>query len=122
MNKKLSRLIEPNLQPYFLCLILFIIITAAIQPALAAAEGAALVAQGEKVTAPILMFASDGSGGTGYDKETWRRFQTDFAAAHPDARVIELDCPHYVHDYAYAEIAEQMADFFTELAEKNQEG
>ncbi len=44
MNKKLSRLIEPNLQPYFLCLILFIIITAAIQPALAAAEGAALVA------------------------------------------------------------------------------
>ena len=85
-------------------------------------ESAALVAQGEKVTAPILMFASDGSGGTGYDKETWRRFQTDFAAAHPDARVIELDCPHYVHDYAYAEIAEQMADFFTELAEKNQEG
>jgi len=44
VNKKLSRLIEPNLQPYFLCLILFMAVTAAIQPALAAAEGAALIA------------------------------------------------------------------------------
>ena len=43
MNKKLSRLIEPNLQPYFLCLILFIAITATIRPVLAAAEGVALV-------------------------------------------------------------------------------
>ena len=44
MNKKLSRLIEPNLQPYFLCLILFIAITIPIKPVLAAAEGVALVA------------------------------------------------------------------------------
>ena len=44
MNKKLSRLIEPNMQPYFLCLILMILVTAAKQPVLAAAEGAALAA------------------------------------------------------------------------------
>lgn len=43
MHKKLSRLIEPNLQPYFLCLALFIAATAVIQPWLAAAEAAALV-------------------------------------------------------------------------------
>ncbi|MDE7242554.1 MAG: DHH family phosphoesterase [Oscillospiraceae bacterium] len=38
MHKKLSRLIEPNLQPYFLCLTLFIIAAVPIQPLLAAAE------------------------------------------------------------------------------------
>ena len=43
MHKKLSRLIEPNLQPYFLCLALFIAVTASIQPWLAAVEAAALV-------------------------------------------------------------------------------
>ena len=43
VHKKLSRLIEPNLQPYFLCLILFIAATAPLQPLLAAAELGALV-------------------------------------------------------------------------------
>lgn len=43
MHKKLSRLIEPNLQPYFLCLVLFIAAAALIQPVLAAVETAALV-------------------------------------------------------------------------------
>ncbi len=43
MHKKLSRLIEPNLQPYFLCLALFTAVAVPIQPLLAAAETAALV-------------------------------------------------------------------------------
>ena len=43
VHKKLSRLIEPNLQPYFLCLVLFIAAAALIQPVLAAVETAALV-------------------------------------------------------------------------------
>ncbi len=38
MHKKLSRLIEPNLQPYFLCLALFAALTVPIKPVLAAAE------------------------------------------------------------------------------------
>ena len=42
MHKKLSRLIEPNLQPYFLCLVLFAAVTAPLQPLLGAAELAAL--------------------------------------------------------------------------------
>ena len=44
VNKKMSRLIEPNLQPYFLSLIVFIALTAPVQPVLAAAEGVVLVA------------------------------------------------------------------------------
>ena len=43
VHKKLSRLIEPNLQPYFLCLALFTAVAVPIQPLLAAAEVAALV-------------------------------------------------------------------------------
>ncbi len=43
MHKKLSRLIEPNLQPYFLCLTLFIIAAVPLQPLLAAAEALAIV-------------------------------------------------------------------------------
>ena len=44
MHNKLSRLIEPNLQPYFLCLALFILIAIPIEPWLALAETAALAA------------------------------------------------------------------------------
>ena len=43
MNRKLSRLIEPNLQPYLLCLALFAVLTLAIQPVLAVGEFAVLV-------------------------------------------------------------------------------
>ena len=41
MHRKLSRLIEPNLQLYFLCLALFAALTIPVQPLLAAAEAAA---------------------------------------------------------------------------------
>ena len=43
MHKKLSLLVEPNLQPYFLCLALFIAAAVPIQPMLAAAEAAVMV-------------------------------------------------------------------------------
>ena len=43
VHKKLSRLVEPNLQPYFLCLALFIAAAVPIQPMLAAAEAAVMV-------------------------------------------------------------------------------
>ena len=38
MHKKLSRLVEPNLQPYFLCFLLFILAALLVEPVLAAAE------------------------------------------------------------------------------------
>ncbi len=44
MYKKLSRLIEPNLQPYFLCLALFAALTMTVRPELAALELVVLVA------------------------------------------------------------------------------
>ena len=44
MHKKLSRLMQPNLAPYFLCLVLFILVTARDLPWVAAAEAVALAA------------------------------------------------------------------------------
>ena len=43
-NKKLSRLLEPDFQLYFLCLLAFSLAAATVSPTLALAEGAATVA------------------------------------------------------------------------------
>lgn len=43
-NKKLSRLLEPNLKLYFLCMVIFCLVTATVSPLLALAEGGATVA------------------------------------------------------------------------------
>ena len=44
MHKKLSRLLEPKMGPYFICLALFSIIAIPIKPVLALAEAVALAA------------------------------------------------------------------------------
>lgn len=75
---------------------------------------AEIVQEGGAVSVPLLMFVSDGTGGTGYDTETWRSFQREFAAAQPDAETVYLDVPHYVHDHAYQAIAERIKDFLAE--------
>ena len=43
-NKKLSRLLEPNLKLYFLCLLVFALAAVTVSPVLALAEGIATVA------------------------------------------------------------------------------
>lgn len=58
----------------------------------------------------MLLFASDGSGGTGFSKEVWRQLQTDFAAQ-ANAECIFLDCGHYLHDYQYDRIAVEIKRF-----------
>ena len=60
---------------------------------------------------PMLLFISDGSGGTGFDKETWRRIPKEYIAQADNAKYIELDCPHYVHNYEYKKISENIIQF-----------
>ena len=62
---------------------------------------------------PMLLFISDGSGGTGFDKETWRRIPKEYIAGADNAKYIELDCPHYVHDYEYKIISENIIQFLS---------
>lgn len=62
---------------------------------------------------PMLLFISDGSGGTGFDKETWRRIPEEYIAQVDNGKYIELDCPHYVHDYEYKKISENIIQFLS---------
>lgn len=62
---------------------------------------------------PMLLFLSDGSGGTGFDREAWRRIPIEYLAQVKDGEYIELDCPHYVHDYEYEAISRHIMEFLS---------
>lgn len=63
---------------------------------------------------PMLLFLSNGSGGTGFDEETWRRIPIEYLSRVREGRYIELDCPHYVHNYEYDTICEGIVSFLSE--------
>ena len=79
-------------------------------------ENAQIVDNGGAISTPILMFASNGSGGTGFDEGTWIGFQRNFADISVNAKVIELDVPHYVHNYAYKQIAIDIVQFLSDIS------
>lgn len=60
---------------------------------------------------PMLLFISDGSGGTGFTKEKWRSIPKEYISGSDNASYIELDCPHYVHDYEFEEISKGIRNF-----------
>ena len=60
---------------------------------------------------PMLLFISNGSGGTGFTKEKWRSIPEKYISNHDNASYIELDCPHYVHDYEYEVISKEIKNF-----------
>lgn len=62
---------------------------------------------------PMLLFVSNGDG-TGWDKEIWRSYQREYIANIANSKMIELDCPHYVHDYEYKAISESIIAFLLE--------
>ena len=63
---------------------------------------------------PMLLFISDGSGGTGFDKEIWREIPIEYISQVDEGEYIELNCPHYVHDYEYKTISESIIAFLME--------
>ena len=77
-------------------------------------ENAKLVQQGGMPQVPMLLFVSNGSG-TGWDAEEWRAHQEDFAQRAENARLLTLDCPHYVHDHEYAAISREIKVFLADM-------
>lgn len=77
-------------------------------------DNARIVAQNGVPQVPMLLFISDGTGGTGFDKETWRRIQEKYISEVESGKYIELDCPHYVHDYEYGRISEEIKSFLSD--------
>ena len=78
-------------------------------------ENAKKVESGGVPKLPMLLFISDGSGGTGFDKETWRKIPIEYISGVDNGKYIELDCPHYVHDYEYDIISENIVGFLANL-------
>ena len=83
-------------------------------------EGEAVKENAKKVESagvpqvPMLLFISDGSGGTGFDKETWRRIPIEYVSQVHNGKYIELDCPHYIHNYEYDMISEKIMEFLAD--------
>lgn len=75
-------------------------------------ENALKAEEGAIPRIPMLLFASNGQG-TGMDQAQWLSFQQDFVREAADARLIELDCPHYVHNHEYKLISEEIRVFLS---------
>lgn len=80
-------------------------------------ENAKTVAQNGTPQVPMLLFLSDGSGGTGFDTDTWRRIPKEYISGLSNGKYIELDCPHYVHDHEYERISSEIRTFLDKLQE-----
>lgn len=75
-----------------------------------------IIDNGAEVTIPIQLFSSNGEG-TGFSKETWQGFQTNFVSKNINRTIIILDSPHYVHDYEYESISTEITLYITDLAD-----
>lgn len=62
---------------------------------------------------PMLLFVSNGMG-TGWDENIWKQLQREYVEKKENAELIELSCPHYVHDHEYELISEKMREFIIE--------
>ena len=73
-------------------------------------ENAEIVQNNGVPQVPMLLFVSNGSG-TGWNEEEWCGYQESFLENVQNGKLIKLDCPHYVHDYEYERISEEIRRF-----------
>lgn len=62
----------------------------------------------------MLLFSSNGQG-TGFDEKKWIGIQNNFSDKNDNARLIELDSSHYIHNIDYGRIAEEAEEFIESL-------
>jgi len=75
-------------------------------------ENAKIVGAGEIPQVPMLLFISNDTSTTELTDAAQR-----YANTVENAKVIQLDCPHYVHDYEYNRIREEIKAFLQERAD-----
>ncbi len=63
---------------------------------------------------PMYLFVSKGTGGTGFDEETWRQIPQKYIKMADEAKIMELNCPHYVQDYEYTLIAGEIKAYLSD--------
>lgn len=77
-------------------------------------ENAKLVQEGGVPQVPTLLFVSNGDG-TGWNADEWRFYQEEYAQSVDSARLLTLDCPHYVHDHQYETISREIRAFLADM-------
>uniref|UniRef100_UPI0040571ACA alpha/beta fold hydrolase n=1 Tax=Acetatifactor sp. TaxID=1872090 RepID=UPI0040571ACA len=77
-------------------------------------ENAEIVQNNGVPQVPMLLFVSNGIG-TGWNEDDWRGYQNSYLENIDDGKLINLDCPHYIHDYEYDAISEEIRVFLTEM-------
>jgi pimeloyl-ACP methyl ester carboxylesterase len=75
-------------------------------------ENATIVGAGEIPQVPMLLFISNDTSTTELTDAAQR-----YANTVENAKVIQLDCPHYVHDYEYNRISKEIKAFLQERAD-----
>lgn len=75
-------------------------------------ENATIVGAGEIPQVPMLLFISSDTSTTELTDATQR-----YANTAENTKVIQLDCPHYVHDYEYNRISKEIKAFLQERAD-----
>ena len=63
---------------------------------------------------PMLMFVSNGSG-TGRNEDAWRGYQSSYMENVENGKLINMACPHYIHDYEYETISEEIRLFLIDM-------
>ena len=74
-------------------------------------KSAETVAAGRKIEVPMLLFVSNGNGGTGFKTEKWRAPYRKLISNNPNGRIVELDCPHMMQDYEYTVISRKILSY-----------
>ncbi len=62
---------------------------------------------------PTYLFVSNGTD-TGFTTEKWRKPAENYVSKVENGRYMELDCSHYLHNYEYTTIAEEIREFLSE--------
>lgn len=78
-------------------------------------ENAEIVQNNGVPQVPMLLFVSNGIG-TGWNEDEWREYQNSYLENVENGKLINLDCPHYIHDYEYNTISEEIRVFLTEMS------
>lgn len=77
-------------------------------------ENAQIVQNNGVPQVPMLMFVSNGNG-TGWNEDAWHGYQSSYIENIENGKLINLDCPHYIHDYEYEIISQEIKTFLTDM-------
>lgn len=66
---------------------------------------------------PMLFFISNGDG-TGWEKEQWEKYLTEYISGVPESQHVLLDSGHYIHDYEYETIASKSKSFLNKIIQE----